>query len=60
MSRITTMHAECEQCDKCAAEAHSLALCSGSAEATCTMSTAPSQEITHSGTWSRVEEEVTA
>lgn len=60
MSRITTMHTECEQCDKCAAEAYSLARFSGSTEATCTMSTAPSQEITHSGTWSRVGDVVRA
>lgn len=55
-----TMHTNCEKCESCLAEAYSLARCSGSQEATCTMSTAPSQEITHSGTYSRVEDEVTA
>lgn len=60
MARTTTMHTNCEKCESCLAEAYSLARCSGSQEATCIMSTAPSQEITHSGTYSRVEDEVTA
>lgn len=59
MSRITTMHTECEQCDKCAAEAYSLARFSGSMEATCTAE-GPGGVLRHSGTYSRVGDVVRA